>query len=48
MVFTLRVVTQDDMQTPDSVKVMIFAQVDGAVSDKLDFSFGYYCKPEKV
>ena len=47
-VFTLRDVTQDDMQTPDSVKSMIFAQVRDAVSDELDFPLGYYRKSEKV
>ena len=47
-VFTLRDVTQEDMQTPDSVKSMIFAQVGDAVSDKLDFPLGYYRKSEKV
>ena len=47
-VFTLRDVTQEDMQTPDSVKAMIFAQVGDAVSDKLDFPLGYYRKSEKV
>ena len=47
-VFTLRDVTQDDMQTLGSVKAMIYAQIGDAVSDKLDFPIGYYRKSEKV
>ena len=43
-VFMLRDVTREDMQTPDSVKAMIFEQVADAVSDKLDFPLGYYRK----
>ena len=47
-VFTLRDVTQDDMQTLGSVKAMIYAQIGDTVSDKLDFPIGYYRKSEKV
>lgn len=36
------------MQTPDSVKAMIFEHIGDAVSDKLDFPLGYYRKSEKV
>ena len=48
IVYTLRDVTQEDMQTPDSLKAMIFEQVGDAVSDKMDFPLGYYCKSKKV
>ena len=48
IVYTLRDVTQENMQTPDSLKAMIFEQVGDAVSDKMDFLLGYYRKSEKV
>ena len=47
-IFTLRDVTQDDMQTPGSVKATIYAQIGDTVSDKLDFPIGYYRKSENV
>ena len=47
-VFTLRDVPEEDLETPDSLKEVIIAQVGDAVSSKPEFPLGYYRKSEKV
>ena len=47
-VFTLRDVAEEDIETPDSLKEVIIAQIGDAVSSKPEFPLGYYRKSEKV